>query len=72
MTLMTDSYSTLYRAYQVYLAARQGNEDVEVPEDPEDTRWMDRYKQNRLNVLAKYRGWKEGKAKSLAEAAAAR
>ena len=60
MTLMTETYSTLYRAHQIYLAARQGNEDVELPEDLEDTKWMDQYKQSRTNVLAKYREWKEG------------
>ena len=70
--LMTEAYSTLYKVHQTYLTARQGSEEEELPEDPEDTRWMDQYKKSRTDVLAKYREWKEGKAASLAEATAAK
>ena len=52
--LMTEAYSMLYKVHQTYLTARQGSEEEELPEDPEDTRWMDWYKKSRIDVLAKY------------------
>ena len=69
---MTEAYNNVYTLHNAYLAVRQGSDSEELEDDPEDTKWMDKNKKSKADVLAKYHEWKKGKAAGLVEAAAAR
>ena len=73
LQMVTAAYATVQDLHRVYLAARQpDDESEELEDDPIDVRWMDKVKQNRAEVLAKYREWKKGKAAELEKVTAAR
>ena len=73
LKMVLAAYTTVYDLHRAYLAARQpdsGEEEIE--DDPADVKWMDKVKQNRVEVLRKYRDWKKGQAAEVAEVTAAR
>ena len=73
LQMVTAAYATVQDLHRVYLAARQpDSESEELEDDPSDIKWMDKVKQSRAEVLAKYIEWKKGKAAELEEVAAAR
>ena len=51
---MVAAYNTVNDLHRAYLAARQGRDSEELEDDPNDTKWMDKIKKNRADVLAKY------------------
>ena len=72
LKMMTEAYNTVHSLHKAYLAARQGSDSEELSDDPDDTRWMEKHKKSRADVLAKYHEWKKSKAAGEVEAAAAR
>ena len=73
LLMVTAAYTTVQDLHRVYLAARQpDSESEELEDNPNDVKWMDKVKQSRAEVLAKYREWKKGKADKLEGIAAAR
>ena len=62
MEVMRKAFNDLYKVHNAYLDARQGSEEEnEIPEDPDDTRWMNRYKQTRVDAVEMYKEWKKRK-----------
>ena len=68
---MLKAYSTVQELHQAYLVARQGSDSEEIEEDPVDTRWLEKHSKTRTDALEQYREWKQRKAASLVEEAAA-
>ena len=51
---MSEAYNTVHRLHRAYLAAREGSDEEELDDDPEDTKWMDKNKNSKAHVLVKY------------------